>query len=746
MAKESSLMLRICDWVTKYSIYAAIFLMPIFFLPWTTDVLDFNKQFLLLLLVFVSVFALLLKILISGKFEIKKSYIHIVAGVLFLAYLLATIFSSYRYGSFWGIPQQASESMLTVMCLLLFYFLVSSIFSKKEILTSAIIFSFSAIIAELIGVFQLFGLFTLFLDFTKSATFNTVGSVGSLGLFAAILLPLAMVLLISIKKWWRLLFALEIILSALILVLIDYPIIWWVVIIGSALILILGTMKSDLFDGKWLALPMFFLAISLFFVLLNLQINFLPQKPNEIFLSQKAGLDIGMQALKQKPIFGSGPGTFAYDFSKFKNPDFSKTSLWNITFNKSSSKVLNSLATMGVLGFLAMLAFMAFPIFYGIKFFIGKNKTIAVDKSANQIYSILLLGLFIAIAEQTIAYFLYNSNITLDFIYFFTIAALIGLILENKKEYVLKPSSLFTLITTLVFTLVFIFGMGLLILNGQRYAAEISYYEGLASYQASQKTDSLIKNFESAASLNPQSDLYFRQLSQAYLLGLQNELQNANSAGQGAPTDQEKTKIQTLVANSINAGKIATDINSQDANNWSSRGYVYQSLLGISSDAQTWAINSYDSALKLDPNNPYLFAQEGNVYLAQALGLSADQSDQKNQLLAKAQTQLEKAVALNQNYSNALYSLGLVYDGLGLKDKAIADFTTVQQLNPNNKSIQQILDNLKAGQPALQTATPPAATPPSATSGTNGTVENPPAKDNSSSSSDSTSKTTTKTK
>ncbi|MCX6722642.1 MAG: hypothetical protein NT094_01065, partial [Candidatus Staskawiczbacteria bacterium] len=153
--EELSLSLKICDWVAKYSIYAAIFLIPIFFLPWTADVLDFNKQALLLLLVFISILGFLSKILISGKFEIKKSVMHIVAGVLFLVYLLATLFSVYRYGSFWGQPQQVSESLLTLMCFLLFYFLVSNTFSKKEILTSAIVLCFSAMLAELISIFQL---------------------------------------------------------------------------------------------------------------------------------------------------------------------------------------------------------------------------------------------------------------------------------------------------------------------------------------------------------------------------------------------------------------------------------------------------------------------------------------------------------------------------------------------------------------------------------------------------------------
>jgi len=718
MTKESPIF-KVCDFITKYSIYALVFLAPLFFLPQTAEILDFNKQALLFLLVFVSLFATMVKILVVGKFEINKSPMHIVAGVLFLAYLLSTIFSVYKHGSFWGVSQQTPESMIMIVGFLLLYFLVSNIFVKKDIITLAITLSFSAIVAELVGVLQLFGLFIMPFDFAKSVAFNTIGSVGSLGLFTAVLLPLAITLLIIIKKWWRILFILQIIISALILILINYPVIWWVVIVGSALTLTLVIIKRNLFDVRWLALPTFFLVVALFFSILNPQINWLPQKANEVFLSEGASFDIAKQTIKANPIFGSGPGTFAYDFSKFKSADFSNSSLWNITFNKPASKVVNSLATTGIFGFLAMLALMAFAIFYGIKFFASKKEmasSVGAEKSAGQIYNILLLGLLVAVVEQSVAYFFYSSNVTLDFVYFFSIAALVGIISTNRKEYALKSASSLSLIITLIFTVVFILGMGLLILSGQRYVAEVYYYKGLSAYQADKKADGL-KNLVAAANLNHQSDLYFRQLSQAYLLEFQTQLQNANPN----PTDQEKTNVQTLVSNSINAGKIATDINPQDVNNWSSRGYVYQNLIGILADASTWAINSYDEALKLDPNSPYLFAQEGNVYLSEAVGPSSGvqklTADQKNQLLVKAQTQLEKSIALNQNYSDALYSLGIVYDSLGQKDKAIEVFTKLQQLYPTNTDIPKVLNNLKAGKPILQVATPPAANPPSETSG-----------------------------
>src|SRR6185295_8123040 len=113
----------------------------------------------------------------------------------------------------------------------------------------------------------------------------------------------------------------------------------------------------------------------------------------------------------------------------------------------------------------------------------------------------------------------------LIFVIFLVTAGLVGLVSQQEKQYQLKPSSLTTLITTFVFTVIFIVGIGLIILDGQRYVADVAYAHGLALWEAKQY-DSAIKNVETAASLNNSSDLYFRQLSQMYLISLQIELSN----------------------------------------------------------------------------------------------------------------------------------------------------------------------------------------------------------------------------
>jgi len=208
------------------------------------------------------------KVLISGRFNINLSWVHIAVLVLILAAALSTIFSLNRYGSFWGWPSSTTESLLTLIGLVLVYFLISNAFSRKEVYVSTVLLAASATISILVGVLQLFGIFLPF-SFAKSAAFNTIGLVGSLGMFAAALLPLLIILEIYSGRWPKILAAIAMALDVILFVLINYPAIWWAVLAGCALLMLFSIFNKGLLAAKWLVLPMFFLVLSLFFLTLN---------------------------------------------------------------------------------------------------------------------------------------------------------------------------------------------------------------------------------------------------------------------------------------------------------------------------------------------------------------------------------------------------------------------------------------------------------------------------------------------
>ncbi len=761
--------LRISHLVTKYSIYALVFLIPVFAVPFSPDALDFNKQALLVFLVFISLFAWMVNVLISGNIPININKVNIAMGMLFLVSLASTIFSVSRYGSFWGWPQIGSESLLSVICFLIVYFLAANTFLEKEIFTSFLVLGISSLIALVYGVLQIIGLHVIPFGFANNNAFNTVGSIASLGFFAVVLLPLWIVISIMGQRWWKALFIANVIAIFALLVLIDYDFLWWIALAASSLVVLFWILRRDIFDGRWMALPIFFIVIALFFIIFNPQMNWLPSKPLEVSLSQRANLELDTKVMKSFPLLGSGPGTFAYDFAKFRDKNFNQGILWNVKFQLGASKMLTYFATLGIIGFLAYVLAMIAPLFYGVSYMV-------FEKSQKGMYVLVsVLGILSVLLSQTLGYFLANTNISLDFLYFFLVGCLMALISKNKKIYALKPSSLLTLIITVVFTSVFIFGVGLLILEGQRYVSSVYYSNSLVAWQNGNKSDA-VQYLKRAANASSNVDLYFNQLSLFSLASLQDMLANTTTS-----TVEDKQQVTTLASDAIGAANVAINVNPNNVENWSGKGYVCQSLIGLVASAADCSIQSYDKAIELNPTNPYLLLQEGYVYVAQALNLQSDQSQNKDGLLSKAKDMFTKAVDLKPDYSlaylqvalvsklqhntgdesqallnaekyspndagmafqigvmyyqdknldkaevefqralslfpqyaDALYFLGLTYDQQGQKNDAINAFSKILEANPQNQAIQKILDNLRAGRSALDNlvSPPPPVTP-----------------------------------
>lgn len=96
-----------------------------------------------------------------------------------------------------------------------------------------------------------------------------------------------------------------------------------------------------------------------------------------------------------------------------------------------------------------------------------------------------------------------------------------------------------------------------------------------------------------------------------------------------------------------------------------------------------------------------------DIGIAFQLGLLYYQANEVD----KAQIEFERAVALNNNYSNARYFLGLIYDRKGDKERAIGQFDQIRALNPDNQEVKGILLNLRAGKSALEGIVPPAPPP-----------------------------------
>lgn len=79
--------------------------------------------------------------------------------------------------------------------------------------------------------------------------------------------------------------------------------------------------------------------------------------------------------------------------------------------------------------------------------------------------------------------------------------------------------------------------------------------------------------------------------------------------------------------------------------------------------------------------------------------------------LERAAGEFDRAISINDNYSNARYFLGLIHDRRGDKANALRQFEKIEQLNLDNQEVKKIIANLRTGKPALDGIAPPGEAP-----------------------------------
>jgi|GEM_PF-656921 len=699
--------------IPKVAVYVALFLIPLFSLPFTSDVLDFQKQFLLFIITSVGIFFWIWNALSEKKLEINLNPLHFFVGGFAAVALVSSIFSLYRYGSLWGTPLPVAESFATSLSLIFLYFLIVNNFRREEIYKLIATVAVSGAAAAAFGILQAFGVggFLLpFLSYAKNPTFNTIGTTSSLILYSAVILATILPLLFVKKNPFRRLMAIcsGILFLALVffngIVTFYFPVkasglsydlsmAPWIVLAISSLAVFVFSVSDQKFVNKnsraknasfaVMLVAFIFIVFNMFAkdmvangygsVMTNLKIT----TTNEVSLHQREAADIAINVLKQSPwtfFLGSGPGTFIYDYIKFKPQSLSQDNfIWNITFFAGASEIVNLIATVGLLGLIALLLIVSL---WTVKSF----RALTAEEEDEGI-PLAIFGGWLAIVA---AMFCYPFNLSLALLFWVFLGLIIAMDEEKMVSLPLKSVRL-TYAVTLVFIAVMVLELGLLVWNAKRYYAEVEY---LSAVNALQKNDltGAVKHLEAAAnSTDRLQDNYLTGLSQIYLAQAREELNKQDSK----PEDAFKA-ASPYIQTAINVAMLSTNTaNPNNSANWATRGYVYRQLIGVSEGFDTWAINMYQKALNLEPNNPSLWTELGQVYI-----LKKD--------IAKAKNSFSKAIDLRPQLIDPHYYLALINDQEGDKAAAIVELETISQLLPESdktsrENVAKAIENLKQG-------------------------------------------------
>jgi putative inorganic carbon (hco3(-)) transporter len=733
--------------ITKYSIYSLVFLLPLFFLPFSFEAFEFNKQYLLFFFVSIGFLAWLVKmILVDKEIRIKRSPLDFFVLLFFSVALLSFAFSTNKMSGWLGFYGRFSDGLINLLSLTLFYFLITNNVAsrneldKKQIKISKLI-NFLFISTGLIVFFSYISVFNLWqkiagLPYVMSQViFNPVsGSLEGLAVFLAVVI-IALLSLFSLnqqknKKLSQIGF--YVLFSAILglLIIINFNPAWLIILLSSVLFLLISLSKQTLKQGfnKTLlfVLLIFFAGLFIFLPSSKLQqavLNY--QLPQEQILSQKVSWSIGLNQATENfktGLIGSGVGTFHYSYAKFKPIEMNQANIWQIRFDRSGNHFSEILATMGFLGLISYLILIIAFLFIG-SFFLAKGQT--------------NIGFLIVLISLLIGQFFFYQNTVLGFSFhlFLALAAINWQKPLKEKNISFKQSPEKFLIFSVILIVIGLIFLSIYFFAFKFYLADVNY----KNYLETQSEENLIK----ASTLNPYQSQYKIALAKNYLNKIINEGQK--------PTEQvDQNALSNYVYLAINSAKQATEASPARVTAWETLAIIYREIQGIAAGAREWGINSFEKAIILEPLNPALQTELGKLYFfagqpdkakdqfnkaKQVMPEYADASIQlallyeieddinqaikqmeelvsfyphnievifqlgrfylNNNQLDQSIEQLEWAVQLFPNHSNSLYVLAVAHQRKDNKERAIELFEKVLEINPTNENVIEKLAELE---------------------------------------------------
>ncbi len=684
----------------KAIIYAIVFLVPVFWLPFSFEAFEFNKVYLLAVLVTLGILIWLAKMIFQDKKVVFNKNIFNFFALAFAVVMIVNVFFAKDFQSaVWGSFGRFWPSLIGVLSMVGFYFLVSNNVvlsvdksdktekSDKTTMSGLLkAFLWSGFFVVLSAYFSLFGAWQ-FISAQLSAinkgfalpsimslkTFSFVGgTLESLSMFLAFLSVLLITLLAfngsnsvlfsdAKKRTSKILAYILLAASFGLLAITDFWPAFLAMTIGLGVFLVLAFVKKIFRqDINRLALAVFFVIISLVFVFSNPLQGLLGQTVlngayPEILLNQRVSWDISWQAFQENPIMGSGLANFNYGFNKFKPADFLKTQFWQARFDRSGGHIAELLSTVGAVGLLSYAALIGFFLLVSYLFIVNKTKgklvrikgdgngfaanNSSAPFSTHKAINLCFIAGFITLL---VGQFLYYQNTVLAFCFWLAIAVSAAawrpVVGSGTSAEVISGKEL-----TIPFSkfpeaaLVFS-----IVFWGCCVATAFLYFNLARSYLA----DMAYREY----AVNPTQNL--AQLEKAVRLNEKQAVFHNVLAGrylsnliqEAVKSQPDKNLIANLASLAVQETRKAAEVSPNLVSVQETAGAIYRDIQGLAQGASDWSMKSFENALSLEPKNPVLLTEIGKLKLAK-------------QDIEGAVTLFNQAIALKGDYTDAYMQL-----------------------------------------------------------------------------------------
>lgn len=690
--------LTVYEKIVRILLYAVVALVPLFYLPWTAGVLEYNKQTLLIVVAAAGLVVWLLGAVVNGKLTIRTSPLDKGVLALLVASLIATVFSLTSARSVFGTSAGASSAFLTVLALSLFYFLVVNTFHEHGRALRSV-FMVSLACTLLVGLLQMMGWYIVPGAFMHARGLTTVGSLNVLGVLAAIMLPLFVKMSFrGSGRWITGLSLVSVAIAVAVLAILNWWVLWVIALAGMLAMIAFDSLNvtqlSEDYGGRKnrfalsrFVVPMVVVVVGGFFLLVNIRFGVRESFPVEIAPSQSLSWHVAMNALRHRPIAGWGPENFSLAFDAFGAGQLANSQLAGVRFSDATSEVLTIAVQGGVLMLLA-LAFLMWCIAQVVARFGGVISE-SVARGERAILAARSSGTLAATVAMTIALFLYPFNIALWFV-FFVLLALSALIVSGNgsRTVDIEERPMYSLAASLGFIVGLIVVLTGVYLVSVRYLADVRYAQAV---QEAGTPVAALDRIGSAINLDTSNDRYLRDASQLALVALRDEINKKDTS------TAHTQRMQDLMSSSIQLAQRATTVQPLESLNWSNLGQVYQALTGLVSNVEQLSADAYTKGATLRPGDPTFDNSIGQMWLArsdlvrsviqQSSGDTSALQKQVDDSLTKAEAAFKHAITLSDTYGLAIYNLGAVYERQNKVPEAIAQLEKIAPYNSNEPTL-----------------------------------------------------------
>lgn len=677
--KDDALAARLFS-AAQHTLVAVFGLLPVFFIPLPAAPFGYSKVLFVLVGVCLALILYGAAVLRSGTFRASFSWSPVLLWLVAFVAVVSGLLSGDFRDTFIGDAFSGQSALFVALLALAAsaWMLVGA--GRGAVMRLFLALSASTLILALFHVARLvLGADALTLGvFGGDATLSPLGGWNDLAIFFGLAIILSLVALeqLALTRIGQALFVGVVLAAILMLAVVNFFAVWVVLALVSLAILVYALTKGR-FSGERndekstsvtsVGVSLLVLIASVVFIVGGSAAGTLVSSVSsisylEVRPSVGATAEIARSVYQESALFGTGPNRFADAWRLHKDPEINQSIFWNTDFLAGFGYIPTFFVTMGLIGTGVWLLFLITFFFSGMRMLLRPE---TFDRTWYFIGTVSFVGGLYLWAMAVV--YVPGPVLLLLAALCTGLAAAASAALGRGHVYELGGTggkrTGFALVA--VFLVLVVGSVSALYAASRDYAGVYTFNRSLVHLAEGASIEEIEAQTVAAYALS-QNDAYARHLAEYQIMRMEQLLTVPE------PTDADRETFTAALNTGINAAQVAVATDGTNPHNWRTLGRIYAALVpaGIEG-AHERAREAVDRATSYDPQNPTHALSRAQIAYA-----AGDET--------AARAQVEEALSLKANYTDAIFFLSQIDIAAGNTAAAIESVRAVTVLESQN--------------------------------------------------------------